>query len=47
MIGSIDYLGSRFGPCGINTLELVSLMFASWNLIIGFLRQIDALRRAD
>ena len=36
--GSIDLLGSRFRPCGINTLELVTLL--------GF-EQVDGSKCAD
>jgi hypothetical protein len=43
--GSIDYLGSKSQWFGINRLELVSLDFASWNQLDGWLRQVEGLRR--
>jgi len=42
--GPIAYLGSSFRPCGINTLALVTLTFASWNQIAGWLGRLAALR---
>ena len=45
--GSIDLLGSRFRPCGINTLELVTLIFASWNQMREWLRRVEALRQSS
>jgi hypothetical protein len=44
--GSTHYLGSRFRSFQINELELVSRIFASWNQLDGWLRQVEQLRRA-
>jgi hypothetical protein len=43
--GSIDYLGSRFCSFETNGLEVVTLIFASWNQIREWLTRVDALRR--
>ena len=44
--GSIESLGCEFQPSRINDLERVSQMFASWNQIAAWLRQLDRLRAA-
>ena len=41
-VGRFDqWSGSRFQSFGINDLEMVDQMFASWNRIASWLRQID------
>jgi hypothetical protein len=42
--GSINEVGWRFQPFRINDLEMVDQMFASWNRIASWLRQIDGLQ---
>jgi hypothetical protein len=44
--GSIAYSGSKFQSVGMNGLEVVTLTFASWNHVAGWLKRVAALRRA-
>jgi hypothetical protein len=44
--GSIYRLGSRFRLLEISKLELVTLTFASWNQIHGWVRRLHAFQRA-
>jgi hypothetical protein len=43
--GSINGVGSDLQPLRINDLEMVDLTGASWNQLIGWLRNIQALQR--
>jgi hypothetical protein len=44
--GSINEVGWRFQSFEINDLELVDQNSASWNPLLSWLRQLEALRRA-
>jgi hypothetical protein len=44
--GSIASLGCRFRSFGLNELEMVALTGASWNRMLSWLRQVEALSRA-
>ncbi len=44
--GSTSEVGGRFQSFGITDLKVVTLMFASWNQIGEWLRQLNSLRPA-
>ncbi len=44
--GSINEVGWRFQSFGINDLEMVDQMFASWNQVACWLRRLEELKRA-
>ena len=44
--GSINEVGWRFQPFGINDLEMVAQIFPRWNPLTSWMRQIEVFQRA-